>query len=417
MQKTSPVNLFRVMIAMYLGYGSMMICRQMLTILSPALLADETLSLSKTDIGDLMACGTIGALTGKFFWGPIGDKIGGGKTFLLALFFSAIGLVQFSNSYNYHSFIVGSFLLYFAQSGGWPGMTKLVGQYFPKETYGKTWSILSTSSRLSVVGGTLLFGSLLQFYSWQEVSLIAVTCTIIMWAVIRWSIPGKPSPLEGAVHETPPFFKVLKGFCTSSRFYLMLGMMMLLTCMMAFLDFIPMYLLEVYGLDQSKASIASATFPFGCLTGLLLASFFYDRIGKKGIRRVLSISLFMAAVMIFILQSLSTIDMLQQYKLYVAVFLIFGYGLLLSPSYYLPSSIFSIEYGKTHSATLICIIDGVSFGASASFNLIGGRLADSSGGWNSFTGLLICITLGAACITWIFLQGEYRISQKTGEKN
>jgi hypothetical protein len=50
---------------MYAGYGAMMISRQMVTILSPALLADERLGFTVKDIGDILAFGTMGAMIGK----------------------------------------------------------------------------------------------------------------------------------------------------------------------------------------------------------------------------------------------------------------------------------------------------------------------------------------------------------------
>ncbi len=56
---------------MYAGYGAMMICRQMVTILSPALLADESLNFTVKDTGDILAYGTVGAMVGKYVSGRL----------------------------------------------------------------------------------------------------------------------------------------------------------------------------------------------------------------------------------------------------------------------------------------------------------------------------------------------------------
>ncbi len=72
-----------ILSSMYAGYGAMMISRQMVTILSPALLADESLNFTVKDTGDILAYGTIGAMVGKLIWGPLADKIGGRLTFLI----------------------------------------------------------------------------------------------------------------------------------------------------------------------------------------------------------------------------------------------------------------------------------------------------------------------------------------------
>ena len=71
-------------------------------------------------------------------------------------------------------------------------------------------------------------------------------------------------------------------------------------------------------------------------------------------------------------------------------------------------SIFSIEFGGPHSATLVCLIDMSGFAASASFGFVGGRLAASAGGWSSFMALLIIIGVVATISTWLFMNGEYR---------
>jgi len=73
-------------------------------------------------------------------------------------------------------------------------------------------------------------------------------------------------------------------------------------------------------------------------------------------------------------------------------------------------SIFSIEFGGPHSATLVCLIDMFGFAASASFGFIAGRLAAGDGGWGSFMNLLIGVGLVATVSTWLFMHGEYRAS-------
>jgi OPA family sugar phosphate sensor protein UhpC-like MFS transporter len=73
--------------------------------------------------------------------------------------------------------------------------------------------------------------------------------------------------------------------------------------------------------------------------------------------------------------------------------------------------VFSIEYGGPYSATLVCLLDAFGFAASASFGFLGGRLADSSGGWNSFMNMVVLITLIATIAVWAFMHGEYKSSR------
>ena len=95
---------------------------------------------------------------------------------------------------------------------------------------------------------------------------------------------------------------------------------------------------------------------------------------------------------------------------WVALVLAFIFALSIAPSYYIPMSIFSIEYGGPHSAKLVCIIDAFGFAASAAFGFIGGRLADSSGGWGSFTNMLLVLAAINVASVWGFMQAEYKAS-------
>jgi len=75
-------------------------------------------------------------------------------------------------------------------------------------------------------------------------------------------------------------------------------------------------------------------------------------------------------------------------------------------------SIFSIEYGGPHSATLVCLIDAFGFAASATFAFIGGRLADSAGGWSSFMNMLILISAVGIISVWAFMHAEYKAAKQ-----
>ena len=436
-----------IIVSMYLGYAAMMICRQMVTILSPALLADDTLGLTKTNLGDFAAYGTLGALVGKLIWGPLADKIGGRFTFLIGILLTALFIIAFGLSPNVMAFTGFSFLLYCTKSSGWPGMTKLIGEWFHPQHYGRVWSILATSSRFSVVLATLFFGWLLSFMHWRTVAFIAAVFAFIIFIGCYFYLKEKP--------EDPDFFKVdesnidinannpelaiaskqalnnkynhpLKGtgtvdglvaFAKSPRVWLVVIMLMVLTCMMAFLDFVAVYLMESYQLTPSQAAMASTVFPVGSLIGLLASIAFYDRFSKRGIRTVLTIALTLSLLSVLTLQYLPLFNLSAELNYSVALGAIFLFAFSISPAYYLPMSIFSIEYGGPHSATLVCLIDAFGFAASATFAFIGGRLADSEGGWSSFMNMLILISAVGIISVWAFMHSEYSAAKQGSHLN
>jgi len=441
-----PPQQLNILIAMYLGYAAMMICRQMVTILSPALLADETLGLSKTNLGDFAAYGTLGALVGKLIWGPLADIVGGRFTFIVGIFLTALFVIAFGFSSNVMVFTGFSFLLYCTKSSGWPGMTKLVGEWYHPHHYGRVWSILSTSSRFSVVLATLFFGWLLSFMDWRTVAFIAAAFGFVVCIGCYFYLKEKP--------ENPDFFKEnenenvgtdpdmsaesielaraskqaidnkynhplqgtsmmagLVAFAKSPRVWLVIIMLMMLTCMMAFLDFVAVYLMETYQLTPSQAAMASTVFPIGSLGGLLASIAFYDRFSKKGIRTVLTIALTLSLLSVITLKYLLWFNFSPEVNYLVALGSIFLFAFSISPAYYLPMSIFSIEYGGPHSAKLVSLIDAFGFAASAAFAFIGGRLADGAGGWSSFMNMLILISGVGIISVWAFMHSEYKAAK------
>ena len=99
----------------------------------------------------------------NLFGAPFADKIGRLFTFLIGIFLTALFVIAFELSPNVMAFTGFSFLLYCTKSSGWPGMTKLVEEWYHPQHYGRAWSILFTSSIFSVVLATLFFGWLLSF--------------------------------------------------------------------------------------------------------------------------------------------------------------------------------------------------------------------------------------------------------------
>ena len=431
---TRPPQQLNIIITMYLGYAAMMICRQMITILSPAMLADDSLGLTKTHIGDFAAYGTLGALVGKL----IADKIGGSVTFLIGIFLSALLVIAFGLSPNVMAFTGFSFLLYCTKSSGWPGMTKLVGEWYHPQHYGRAWSILSTSSGLSVVLATLFFGWLLSLMHWRTVAFIAAAFAIVIFIYCYFYLKDKPENpnffKENISHDETPEQAIaskqaldnkynhplkdtgtaggLVAFAKSPRVWLVVIMLMMLTCMMAFLDFVSVYLMETYHLTPSQAAMASTVFPVGSLVGLLASIVFYDRFSKGGIRTVLTIALLLSLFSVLTLKYLPLFNLSKELNYLVALGAIFIFAFSISPAYYLPMSIFSIEYGGRHSATLVCLIDAFGFAASATFAFIGGRLADSAGGWSSFMNMLFLISFVGIISVWAFMHSEYKAANK-----
>src|SRR5262249_60741788 len=85
-------------------------------------------------------------------------------------------------------------------------------------------------------------------------------------------------------------------------------------------------------------------------------------------------------------------------RLWLSLGLLFVFGLCVSPCYYIPMSVFSIEFGGPHSGFLIALLDALSFMATALFYYFGGGIAKQS--WNLFLTVLIAISIWSVLMTF-----------------
>ncbi len=91
----------------------------------------------------------------------------------------------------------------------------------------------------------------------------------------------------------------------------------------------------------------------------------------------------------------------------IAIAATFAFGLAVSPAYYIPMSVFSIEFGRSRSGVLIGLIDACGYGAFMVFAPIAGYVIKVDG-WSAFLSMIAVISLLAMVITSSFLAGEHR---------
>jgi MFS family permease len=95
------------------------------------------------------------------------------------------------------------------------------------------------------------------------------------------------------------------------------------------------------------------------------------------------------------------------FKFPLAIVILFFYGFTLAPTYYLPPSVFSNEFGGKHCALLIGLVDAAAFSASMLYLIAGGRMV-VTWGWQSVIELFLVIAVVATLITIWFAFEDYR---------
>ena len=419
-------------VCMYIGYLMLMFCRTAFTTVSPALVEDPGLSLKTTHIGDILGYAALGSLVGKLLTGFFADRFGGRLTLLLALGVVASLTLAMGYLASFFAFALFIFCLQLARAGGWPALTKLIGQWIPPTSYGHTWGILSTASRAGVVISSLVLGLLLIYTlgevnpdtlvaeypgGWRWVPVAAGCLGLLAVLGLWWAFPKRPASVLSKVDRAKPLdlLATLRFFATADRFWLICASVMCTTMLMALVSFTGLYLAQSFEVSAGKAATAGTVFPLGCLIAVLLVGFIYDRLTRKQRIYFMGASLAIGCLCIAGLIWITEAPYDSTLRFSVALALILLVGVCVAPAYYLPMSVFSIEFGGLRSGVLVGFIDATGYAAEAVFMPYAGRLADQPGGWTHFMWLLFVIACVGLVSTTMFLYRDHRAHRDPGD--
>ncbi len=425
-------QLVTVTLCMYVGYLMLMFCRTAFTTISPALVEDPTLFITTTHIGDILGYAALGSLAGKLLTGFFADRFGGRLTLVVALGGVALLTLAMGYSASFGTFAILIFCLQLLRAGGWPALTKLIGQWVPPHRYGRTWGLLSTASRAGVVIASLALGLLLTYTlgdidaatlapenpgGWRTVPILAGVFGLLVVSGLWWAFPKKPAAATPTTPSPRPLdlLATLRFFGRADRFWLVCASLMCTTLLMALVSFTGLYLAQSFDVSAGEAATAATVFPFGCLVAVLLAGFVYDRLTRNHRTFFMGASLVGACLCIAGLIWITGAPYDSNVRFGIALGLILLFGVCVAPAYYLPMSVFSVEFGGRRSGVLVGFIDATGYAAEAVFMPLAGRLADQPGGWTNFLWLLFVIACVALFSTAMFLYRDHRIHQQEAD--
>ena len=425
-----------IVACMYVGYVGFMLCKSSVSLFATTIKKGD-LGLTTSDFGVIFAWGMAGALAGKLLTGMVADRLGGRNVFVLALVLTTATAAAFGAASHRSVFSLLNFVVQFTKSAAWPSMAHLIKSWFPVQKYGRVWGIISTSSRLSAVLSALLVAALLLVlppqdgWRWGFVVIGGIVALVVVLLLLF--LKGKPAnvSLSSPQEERPiaagkgtktkttshplddkTLLAALVIFATSGRVWLICLSIMFLTVLMEFWTLIPQYLKETFHLTDSAAAGYSAAFPAGSFASMLVGGFVYDRLTKRGVMGVLCALLVIATGCVAFLWLLPNPNVNSTAGIVPAMVAIFLLGTAISPAYYLPMSVFSINFGGKHCGVLIGLIDACGYGLAIVFFLVGSDVAQHYG-WPNLLAILIGVSVVALIVTTLFLYVDWRIALKT----
>lgn len=397
---------FWVMLIGYIGYY---IGRGNLPIAMPLL--SQSFGFTNENLGIIVTISELAYAVGKFTTGPMADKIGGKRIFLLgisgAIIFNLI-FPLFSSLFIFT--VIWSFCRYFL-SMGWGGIVKTIGEWYEPERNGTIMGIISINFQFGGVIASLFCGLLLHLgVDWKGLFIYpALLMTIVaVWAFVaskqsphdlypniqfgRYS--GKKNSLAHfkEAHGERSIKQIIKTLFSIHMFrHILIFSFLSHLVRSIFMFWTPKFLVDM-GMGHIMAAISSSLFPLlGCL-GTISLGWYTDRFAKNGDRaRSMWIMLIGLTLSLLLLAHFSTFKLDQQFLL---IFFIGLSGFFLYGPYSMSAGCLSLDIaGSEGAGTCSGLIDGVGYIGGALAVWAAGTISDRLG-WNQVFFILSgCSTL------------------------
>lgn len=404
-----------VLTSLIFGYAAFYLCRQNLPAAAKAL--DVGLGIDKVAFGQIASAGTLAYALGKFTAGPIADRFGGKKVFLLGLFGSAIATLALAGSSTVPLFVLLWSISRVLQSLGWAGLVHILPRWFEPKSYGTAMGITSTSYQLGGVVTPLMMSGLIALLpGWRPLFVVPALALIAVGLVAQHFISENPhdrglpdlvtqKPTQNQLEEnatseenlTQPWYRPILLLLARPAFLIVLGLSFALTLVReVFNTWMPLYFTEL-GVGDAAAVFKSAIFPALGLAGTLAAGWYSDRYskGRRGpVMTVLLVGLALSLVGLAHVQALAlelglSVANLASILVGLAGFCLFG------PYSMVGGGVVALDFGgRKAAATASGLLDGVGyFGASLAG--VGVAQVVKQNGWHGAWLLLAMLTVGS----------------------
>ena len=278
-----------------IGYVGYYICRKNLSAAIP--LISEAFNYSNSELGLIALYSEFAYAAGKFINGPLGDKIGGKKIYLLGMLGAIVSNLLFSFGSNLIYFIVIWCVCRFFLSMGWGGLTKMIGNWYEQERNGTVMGMISLNFQFGGVVATLFAGFIVTLGGrWQDIFIYP---PLVLFLIFTWaffcskdspqdvipgtrfgkSLNGKKSILDSEEQESSDK-NLIKKLLRLKLFRVILLYSFLTTFLRSIFFFWTPKLLVDLGMGTSSAILKSALFPLlGCL-GTIFIGWYTDKYSR-----------------------------------------------------------------------------------------------------------------------------------------
>ena len=394
---------FFVMLFGYVGYY---LCRGNISAAFP--LMSEAFGYSNEQLGLIAFASELAYAAGKFINGPMGDRIGGRKIFLIGMLGAIVCNFLFAMGSSLIYFVVIWCVCRYFLSMGWGGLAKVIGNWYEPEKNGTVMGFISINFQFGGVVASLLAGLIVSLGgTWRDVFIYPplVLILILIWSYFASkdspqdvvpgtrfgkSSEGRQSVLkaaEGSV-ESKTFLDNAKALMALPLYRHLLLYSFLTTFLRSVFFFWTPKMLVDMGMGTSSAIFKSALFPLlGCL-GTIFIGWYTDHHAKDNRARMMWIMLSGLVFCLFGISGLAVGTNLSGDVQSIIVVLLGMSGFFLLGPYSMSSGCLALDIaGPEAAGSCTGIIDGMGYIGGALAVWLAGRYSDQLGWGQVFVAL------------------------------
>lgn len=395
----APRKAWTVIAALALGYIGIYLCRKNLGVAVPLLQA--TFHTSKSEVGKIASVGTFAYAIGKLSSGPLVDRLGGRRGFLLSMVLVSIFGVCGAVAPGLFGLTLFYGLNRLAGAAGWGAAVKLVPTWFGVVRTATVIGVLSLSYVVGGVLATLLARQIVTLGGgWRAVMGIPSAGLLLALIVCAFFVRVGPHYSPGQTSGDAVSLQALLTLLRKPQFLVACALSFAVTLLReSFNTWTVDFLTSVQSGTKSVATAAlhSIGFDLAGAGAIIISGLAYDRIAPARRRWLMVGTLAVLAGVLAILPGAAKAN------LTVATCLLGFVGLLVYGPYSLLSGVLAIESGGAAlAATSANVIDGVGYLAAILAGVTFGELLDV-GGYALGFGVLAALT-GAAAVAALGLR-------------
>lgn len=402
----NPRTLYRwrmaTFLVMVLGYIGYYLIRQNLSAAFP--LMHAALGYSNAQLGLIAAASEIAYAVGKFLNGPLIDRYGGKRIFLLGMA-GGIGCnFLFAAGSTLAWFIAAWCLCRYFLSMGWGSVTKTMGHWYEPEKNGRVMGFASLSLHFGGVVAALFAGWLVSLgQSWQQLFIVPALVLCAFWVVACFAARAQPSDVVcGASFDRPGARVALAAWAPEATvrageriktllklpvLRLLLLFSFLTTALRSiFIFWTPKFLVDI-GMGASSAIFSSAVFPLLGGVGVVALGWYTDT--RSPGNRAPAMCAMLVGLFVALLGIAWAVDAGAAFRPLLIILLGLSGFFLLGP-YSMSAGSLSLDIaGPRAAGTCVGLVDGVGYlgGALAAWGV--GALSDHHS-WAQIFFLLAC---------------------------